>query len=354
MIAVEGISLLLFSRNDIKKALMLVKDMYGCSDEIILCDSSDRKEHAKLLSETKRLKLNKLRVFYTVPLGYLEPTLMYALKKSRYRWCILLGTDERISPRLKIDLHKLINDYKCSSFSIRRFEDVSGNKKGAYTNWQTRLFRKDSISFRGIIHEEPVVSGTTIKLTDANYFIDHVNELKGDSSKGYSRMERFLRMSYKSFNERLIDYFYKITVPKKHNAPGAFGGSLMSLLLIYERLGNKHLEDEISDFDYFVFYYLYSLATSFKMRRPGAFINAFRDGKQMLGKVREWQAAPDGDMEFEISKILYKKGLIKFLELDKDETIKRINNKYANRDGGIDLLISLLKLRYKKGERWLD
>ena len=42
------------------------------------------------------------------------------------------------------------------------------------------------------------------------------------------------------------------------------------------------------------------------------------------------------------------------MELDKVETIKWINKKYANRDGGIDLLISLLKLRYKKGERWLD
>ena len=79
-------------------------------------------------------------------------------------------------------------------------------------------------------------------------------------------MEKFLRMSYKSFNERIIDNFYKITMPSRRNSIGAFGMSLKILLLAYEKLGNKKQEDEISNFDYFVFYYIYYLSVNSRFK----------------------------------------------------------------------------------------
>ena len=348
------ITLLLFSRNDIKKAIKAVLDLYDFVDEIVLIDSSDEKQHRMLLSSKTKLKLTKIRIYYVVPFGYLEPAVMYALGKCTTEWGLLLGTDERVSSLLKKYMHDIINGNECAAISIRRFEDVGRKSRGTFVNWQSRLFRINKISFRGIIHEEPIVNGETLKLSDNQYFIDHVNELKGSSSKGYAVMEKFLRMNYKNFNERLVDYFYKVTVPKKQDSAGSFGKSLEMLLKLYEKLGGKDRDMEISHFDYFMFYYLRNFAILLKERKLSAPVQAYSIASSDLAKVREWQREEGGDDAFKISKIIYRIGLIKFLELDKESTIKKINNKFRRKMVGVTLLIYLLKLRYEKGEKWLD
>ena len=353
--AVEKLSLLLFSRNDIDKALPLIEDLYDHVDEIVLIDSSTKALHKQLLRKKASMDLTKLRIFYIVPLGYLEPALAYAMGKCRYNWIFLLGTDERISPKLKSDLKGLLTSAKCSAFSIIRNEQVGENSRGAYRNWQTRVFRKGSTTFRGIIHEEAKIDGQVCKLDPDLYYIDHVDRLKGSASSGYAIMEKFLRMSYKAYNERLIDYFYKVTVPSSHSRAGAGGGSLQTLLSVYEKLGRKKSEQEVSDLDYYVFYLLHALATSIKSHNIHGVFASFRDASNTLMKIRGWQREPDGDENFNISKMLYEKGLITFLGLDKESTINRLNEKYGySKDAGIGLLIKLLKLRYEKGARWLD
>jgi hypothetical protein len=351
---VEKLSALIFSRNGMHKTLSLIGDVYDYVDEIVLIDSSDERVHEALLHEKNKRKLKKLRVFYAVALGYPDPLRMYALSKCRYDWILLIDTDERLSPSLKSDLHRLIHGADYVAFSIRRYEDVDGAKKGAYTNWQTRLFKKSRISYRGMIHEEPIVSGSTLKLVRNDYFMDHVNKLRSGTAKEYSVMERFFRMSYRSFNDRFVDQFHKITVPKRQDAAGSFGGSMNSFLRLYEKLGNKNLDDEISDFDYFAFYYLYAVMTNLKLHRPSGVIMSYKDGRGRLGLIKEWRRSPDGDTEFEISKTLYRIGLIRFLELDNGRTILKINKRYRNKEAGIGLLIKLLKLRYEKGKRGLD
>ena len=348
------LSALIFTRNAFQKSISLVDDLYGYVDEIVIIDSSDAKTYSELLKEKAKRRLEKLRTFHAVALGYPDPLRMYALGKCRNRWVLLVDTDERISASLKKDLHKLIEESDVAAFSIRRYENVWKGGKGAYTNWQTRLFRKDKISFRGIIHEEPIVRGATSKLDNSDYFIDHVNSLRSGTSREYGVMERFLRMSYRSFNDRLIDHFYKVTVPSRQNRAGSFGGSLRALLLLYEKLGNKTPDQEISDFDYFAFYYLYALATNLKEHRPSGIITSFGDGKTRLGMIKKWQNAPGGDTDFGISKEIYRKGIIGFLGLDSQRTVQRINERFGRERGGVELLIKLLKLRYEKGERWLD
>ena len=345
--------MLLFSRNDTGKALDLISEMYDFVDEIVLFDSSAKKLHEELFSEKAKLGLRKLKIYYVAPLGYLEPALMYALSKCRQDWVLLLGTDERISADFKSGLRKLIDNAECAAFSMKRYEDVAKGKRGAYANWQIRLFRKGSVTFRGIIHEEPTVKGSLVKLDGSRYFIDHVNELKGRSGIQYSIMEKFLRMSYWSFNERIIENFYKITMPGRRNSPGSLGLGLKTILLVYEKLGNKHQEEEISDLDYFIFYYLYYLSVNIKAHNKGSLSAAFGSAKHMLGMAKEWQNEPDGMENFEISKKLYRMGLIKFLGLDRESTVLRINKRYEGGKGGINLLISLLKLRNEKGKKWL-
>ena len=350
----ERLSVLVFSRNDIDKALGVIRDMYGIADEIVIVDSSLKAQHSRLIESKRRLGLKKLRILHAVALGYADPLRMYAIGKCTGRWILMLDTDERVSPELKAGINELIGNARCSAFSMKRYEDVSAGRRGAYANWQIRLFRKGAVTFKGIIHEEPKVSGRLEKLDGSRYFIDHVNELKGRSGVQYGIMEKFLRMSYRSFNERVIESFYKVTMPGRRNKAGSFGMSLKALLLAYEKLGGKREDDEISGFDYFLFYYLYYFSVYVKMRRIDCLVAAYRAARYLAGQSMGWREEPEGDENFMISKELYRIGLIRFLELDKESTISRLNKRYGGGKGGIRLLISLLRLRYEKGRRWLD
>ena len=356
----ERISFVFFSRDDVDNALEQIEDCYNYFDEIVLLDSSSKKEHARLISEKRRRRWNRLRIYYIVALGYAEPIMMYALKKCRYRWALLSGTDERMSQKLKADIHKIIGGTKFAAFSLIRNEEVRRDGKSAYTNWQTRIIRRDKATLRGIIHEEAEIDGSIKKLDPSDYYMDHILELggragfRGGGGLGYGIMERFLRMSYKSFNERLVDYLYKVTVPERKDSAGSFGMSLNLLLLLYEKLLHKNLEDEISDFDYFNFYFMYNLAVELAARRPGSVFNAWNQAKRSLKNIRTWRDDPEGKNDFQISKELYRIGLIKFLEFDRESTITKLNKRYGAKEGGIDLLVKLLRLRYEKGKRWLD
>lgn len=342
----KKVSLLLFSRNDIDKALDLIGEMQSSVDEVVLFDSSDRKIHDELVRKTKGY--SGLRVFYIIPLSYLEPTIMYAFKKCRYRYVLLLGTDERMSSELEVDLHKILEQKPAAAFAIRRYEDVSSGKRNPYVNWQIRLFDKEKTEFRGLIHEEPTINGKLVRLDDEDYYIDHVKEIRGNAAKEYMQMEKFLRMSYESYNEILLDYLYKFTMPESKERRSRFGRFSLGALRVYEKLGGKKPGQELSNFDYCFFYTLRAATTAVKEHSVSGFLGALPEGMRLTRIVKEWKGEQDGDEIFEISKILHKMGLIRFLQLDKESTIERLNKKYRfGKEKGISLLFKLLKERYE-------
>lgn len=346
---VDKLSLLLFSRNDTEKALSLIGDMYDSVDEIVLFDSSDNKTHEALLKEQKSRKLSKLRIFYIVALGYLEPAVMYAFTKCRYEWILLLGTDERASPELRKDFRKILRGSDASAFAVRRYEDVSAGNRGANFNWQIRIYRKGKAQFRGLIHEEPIITGRLERLEDPKYFLDHVSEIRGNASAQYHQMEKYMRMSYAIFNETMLDYLYKFTMPQTRNAHKTLIGRIGSGILVgYEKLTGRKDWQEISTFDYFNFYALRTFVTAIKERRIIGFFEAPRDAWNWSSTISRWKNERDGKEVFEISKILREKGLTRFLELDKEKTIIGLNRKYRNRKQGVELLMNLLKERYGK------
>jgi hypothetical protein len=64
-------------------------------------------------------------------------------------------------------------------------------------------------------------------------------------------------------------------------------------------------------------------------------------------KVREWKREPDSAEIFEISRAVNREGIIKYLGLDREGTIARLNRMYAGKKQGVSLLIRLLKGRYE-------
>lgn len=341
------LSVLIFSRNDIEKAIGLIKDVHGIADDIVLIDSSDRAGRKELLASKRRLGLDRLRIFYVVALGYPDPLRMYGLKKCRHPWVLLIDTDERLSKGLKSNIKNLIVTAKCSAFAIKRYEEVRKGKVTSFFTWQIRLFNKKNTVFKGIVHEQPIIKGRINRLESEGTHIEHLLNQKGKTIFEYTQMEKFERMDYALFNERMLDYLFKLSMPEGGSSQSHRGRLIKGILLAYERLGGKGRDEEISDTDYFIFYFLRSAAFLIKEKNIPGLLRAIPGEWGHKKKIRAQRNAPDGDELFEISKIVNKIGITAFLNLDNERTIAALNRKYSKGDKGIALLMRLLKERYE-------
>lgn len=346
----QKLSVLTFSRNDIKSITGLVKEVYEIADEIVLVDSSDRKERLKLLREKKRLKLGKLRIFYAIPLGLVELYRPYGLSKCRNDWVLYLDSDERLNEEFKRDIRQIISKTEYDAFAIKRYEYVGEGGRDQFFTWNTRLYKKDKVLYRGIVHEQPIVNGRTGTLQEGKYYMENRKEYHNPlTGYEFDRMLPINRMSYGDYNRVLVEHLVKMTAPGENEE--TFGArALMALLLAYERIAMKKQEEELSGFDYFV----YNFTKSFFIAvRKGDLKAAFTmlPGvlKSNTDRVREQRSSPHSEEDFEISKIVTRQGMVSFLGLDKPETIENLNRKY--KDGklkGADLLMHLLRERYEQ------
>ena len=350
--SMNKLSVMIFSRNDVEKALDLAQSLYAVADEILLIDSSDPQNDKKLRDALKKQRLSKLRLMHIIALGHPDPLRMYALKKCRYDWVLLIDTDERLTDELRADIKKIISRAKCSAFAVKRNEEVFRGKRNSFYTWQIRLFRKDHVEFRGLSHEQALVRGATDKL-DGDYGIDHVVELKNlGIGAEYSKIQKFDRLSYGMYNDMMMEYISKLVMPTSRSAEDTGLGRLTkSLLLAYERLAFRRQGQEISNFDYFMYYFMLHSAVMVKKRD---FLGIFRLIPFELSRLKQisgWKEEPDADEIFEISKIINRIGVTKFLELDKEETIKELNRKYKDKRQGMDLLMALIKEKYERQTR---
>jgi hypothetical protein len=345
----EKLSVLIFSRNDVRKAIDLIKDVYGVADEIVLVDSSDMAQRKELLADKRRLGLGKLRIFHAVALGYPDPLRAYALKKCRHPWVLLIDTDERISEGLKRNIKGLINSTKCSAFAIKRYEYVRQGKIKNFFTWNIRLYRKADVSYRGILHEQPMVRGVLEKMERSCYLV-HMQELMTEEARvEYVQMLKFGRMSYDDLNASLVDYLSKLIMPKRRSLEGSRSGrALRSLLLAYEMLTLKKPGQELSRMDYFIHRFMIDATIQIKKGDLRGFLKQIPREIRFTRSIEKWKREPDSDEIFEISKVIGRIGIIRYLDLDKEGTVERLNRKYAGKPQGVSLLTRLLKERYER------
>jgi hypothetical protein len=341
----DKISLLIFSRNDLDHAWSLIEEMKTVAGEIILMDSSDSDLHGKLLRKAKTKGPANLKVYRVPALGYPDPLRMYGLSKCKNEWVFLVDTDERLCASFKKDLTSIIKR-KCDAFAIRRYELASSEGIGNVFTWQTRLFRKSRVLYKGLLHEQPIVSGVTEKLEE-QYYLEHRNELRTKSAAEYIQIERFDRLSYGMYNERMLEYLAKVSVKNSSQVRSTLRGRIvLSVLRFYEQASSKQPDQELSGFDYWVYCYVKTLGYIFTLHTiqtlPAlpAGVNAY------VKRMQQLKERPDSAKEFEISKIVNDIGITAFLTLDKESTIVSLNERYGKKKQGINLLIKLLIERY--------
>lgn len=345
------LSVMTFSRNDVKSVLGLVKEVYEIADEIVLIDSSDRKERRELEAEKKRLKLEKLRIFYAIPLGLVELYRPYGLSKCRNEWVLYLDSDERLSKDLRKDMREIISGTEYDALAIKRYEYVSDAGENNLFTWNTRLYKKDKVLYKGIIHEQPVVKGRLGTLAQEKYYIENRKEYHNFlTSYEYFRLLQIERMSYNDYNKVMVESLVKVTSPESMGKETFGTRALEALMLGYEKITMKKPDEELSNFDYFMYNFTKSFVIIVKKGDFKSLLTLLPNELKVMGdRIKKWKSAPDSKEVFEISQISYKQGIISFLNLDKEETIDELNRRYKDKKlKGADLLMRLLKEKYKQ------
>lgn len=343
----ENLSLLIFSRNDIKNLLSLIQDIYDITDDIVVIDSSDEDERTFLDKERSRLKLDKVRVFYVVAIGMTEPLRPYGFSKCKNEWVLTIDTDERINEDLKRGIIRIITESSSDGFAIKRYEEASRSGVTSFFTWQIRLVKKSKATYKGELHEQPKIDGKLSRLPE-NYCMLHMQELRRGSLSDYPQLEIFERLSYSMYNKKTLEYLSRLMMPDNKEIETIISGKLIrSILLAYEKITLRKPDKEISSFDYFVFNFMRDLAYLIKQNDFRGVLHLFPRELKKINHINDLRRRADGDENFEISKIIDNIGIIKMLGLGDEKTIMRLNKEFINKPQGINLLIQLIKDEYR-------
>ena len=344
------LSLLLFSRNHNEGVFSILGEMHGLVDEVVLVDSSDAQRRKELHEKKSEEGWSKLKIFYIIPTGLVETSRMYGLGKCTCEWVFYLDADEKANEALKKDIRKIVSG-KTDGFVIKRYEYVkNGAIDKSFFTWNTRLYRKAKASYLGIVHEQAHIDGRVERLDEKYHIINTVEYKNPLTGNEYSKLLKLERMSYGSYNKIMLDQVGKVVMPESGDFTDTrIGKAVLFLLRSYETLTSRSMEEELSDFDYYMYNTVKYIVFFMKAGDFGGLANILNFSSEYVRRIRGWKEESDGKEIFEISKIIYKEGIISFLGLNNENRIMELNRKY--KDGkvrGADLLLKLLKEEYAR------
>jgi (heptosyl)LPS beta-1,4-glucosyltransferase len=173
------ISFITFTRNSGRRLGFLLESVRDVVDEIIVVDGYSSDDTVEI-AESYGAK-----VFRRRPWGHVEPDRMFALSKASYDWVLYLDDDEVLGRRLKSELRDLVG--KAEGGGIAAFSTVRVNYDvrcrqilfgRIYPDRQIRIYRKDRVLYRGLVHELPIVYGKVHELPEEYYIIHYVTPSK--------------------------------------------------------------------------------------------------------------------------------------------------------------------------------
>ena len=348
----QKLSVLVFSKDDLEQALVLIRDSYHIADEIVLMDASSGRQKSWIKAEKRRLGLGKLRIFDVIALGYREPLMEYALGKCANRWVLALNTDERMSAGLRRVLPALLNTSEYDAYSIPLYSVWSKSNR-TFVSTQVRLFKKGSVEFRGLLHEKPIVHGK-FRVLQREESIEHMTTgMRHTAKEEYLEMERFERFTYAQHNLRLIDQIDRARGRETGGEVRFSAGkrAVLGLLRLYEALGLKSPEQEISNLDYYLFRLARTAAHQARRRSLRGMLSALPDAARYSRRMKEWRSGRSGDEDFEIAREINRMGVTRYLGLDDPKVVEALGRKYRGKKQGAGLLIHLLRLRYSDSDK---
>jgi len=232
------------------------------------------------------------KVYRRRPWGYPDPDRMFAVRKCRSEWVLYLDTDELPSRSLMKDLSWIISEAEAGNvhgFLIRRYDIIDGELiLHAQPGYQLRLYRRDRVLYKGIVHELPVIQGNVEALPDKYYIMHLLNNI-----------------SFTRYVKKRLNYarYASIQWPRNLHAVSPIKRTLLKLLpisiylltsryIILTRKNNKYLN-------------MTSLKNSFYLSMDDFLL-------ELMLTIRSRRRR-------RLAEIVYKHGFIQLLGLDRDD-----------------------------------
>jgi len=161
------ISAVILAKNEEEKITDCLKSVIWV-DEIILVDDGSTDATCSLA------KKFKAKIFDFKKESFAERR-NFGTKRARGEWILHIDADERATDGLREEILEAISSSSFSHYAIPRSNFVFGKRMkhcGLWPDYVVRLFKKkDFVSWRGDLHETPVVKG---KLRHMNNYFIHI------------------------------------------------------------------------------------------------------------------------------------------------------------------------------------
>jgi hypothetical protein len=321
----QTISLLMFNRNENEGIIRNVKLLKDAVDEIVVIDNSDPEKYKQLKNSLKNFKV---KLFRTLPLGYVEPLYYYGINKTTSEYILKLDADEEPSK-------ELIKKIKERNLYYSVYEILFKDKKGKSLGYMPfKLFAKSSIKkITGIIHTGIEFKENPKKFPRDAYIIHHYEKpIRSSINKNYMEIESHERpitvyiddlKKRKVFAGSLLFFIYNL--PKPINvyltAFGiGFGGSIYHIVL-------HHNSDWIQQISYWAFCWT----------------------KYNIDKMKFFNSLPKEEQKLRVKiakEIQDSGGVIRYLGLDKDYIVENLTKTFKWNMSGIEAFKRLLLYKH--------
>ena len=151
----QNLSVIVIARNEEEKIAECLK-MVSFADEIIVVDNSSTDKTAEI-AKRKGAKIINLKA------GNFSELRNKGAKEARGEWLLYIDADERVTPQLRREILKRVQDNAFSAYAIPRRNFILGKELkhgGWWPDYAKRLFKKNKFKkWTGELHEEPVFKG---------------------------------------------------------------------------------------------------------------------------------------------------------------------------------------------------
>ncbi|MEM4970744.1 MAG: glycosyltransferase family 2 protein [Sulfolobales archaeon] len=216
------ITLLTFTLNSARDLERLLKNHVDIVDEILVIDNFSQDDTIEVA------KKYGAKVFQVKPRGCVEPNRMFGVKRASCDWVLYLDVDEILSPRLRRDLRSIVIDASRKGYAALSIAEANLDSSGRlllgpfWPDRHIRIYQRDKVVYKGIIHEHPRIMGRIMDLPANIYYIVHLANLNSYSRKikikkilNYARLEAIMKKSlgYRNPIAKTLLYLSPLSIP---------------------------------------------------------------------------------------------------------------------------------------------